>query len=311
MATNPIQKVDNLVANVVNQYIVRPTGGNNTTGINGYVFDILDDEEVAIDSDITDHYVESNYAIQDHWAQRPLKLSVKGYVAELRDVFPNGLLGILMKIQSLQSIGGFLPRFASQATQIYAKTAAVVARAGEVVNQAKNISALMGQYSTTATRQQEAYKKFYDMWVSRQLCSVETPYGVFNNMAIESLRVIQRGNTKLVSDFEISFKQINTVSTKVTPALNVLNPAGSGQTIPANPIIAPNNIPNQANLPGQTKSTTDNINPNTKSLSGRMTTLVPPKVPLGSTVGLPPPALPPGAILPPKIMPPLYVGGLN
>ena len=148
---------------------------------------------------------------------RPVRFAIHGFVGELRDIFPNGLIGILMKVQSLQSIGGFFPEFSAQATQVYAKVADVVSKAGEVVNQAKNVYDLINGSSTSATRQQNAYQTFYQMWLSRQLCSVETPYGEFNNMAIESMRIIQKGASNMVSDFEIVFKQINQVSTKVLP----------------------------------------------------------------------------------------------
>lgn len=306
MASNPIQNVDNLIANVVNQYIVRPTGGNTTSGINGFVFDIIGDEQMIIDSDITDHFVEDNYAIQDHISLRPVRFSVHGYVAELVDIFPNGLLGILTKIQSLQSIGGYFPVFAAQATQVYASVANVVAKAGEVVNQAKNIYSLITGASTSSSKQQNAYQTFYQMWLSRQLCSVETPWGILNNMAIESMRPLQKENTNLVTDFEIIFKQINVVSTKFIPSLKILNPAGSGQTIPASPILIGNALPNTAPPPSQSKTNINQINTLTSGVSGRMKTMIPPEVPLGSAPGVAPPPM----ITLPKLLPPVFIPGV-
>lgn len=232
MSLLPLQNIDNLISNVVNQYIVRPTGSISSQGISGFVFDILDDEQVMIDSDITDHFVEDNYAIQDHWAQRPIKFNLTGYVAELTDLFPNASISILTTIQSLNSIGGFFPTFSTQATQFYAKIAGVVAKVGQVVNQIKNVADIVNRYGTSATRQQQAYQTFLNIWLARQLCSIETPYGVFQNMAIESIRVTQKGTTKLISDFVISFKQINVVQTRsiVLPASP--NPSGSGSVQP-------------------------------------------------------------------------------
>jgi hypothetical protein len=210
---NPITNAVNLVKTTVDKYIVRPMGGRGSTGINGFVFDIVDEESMYLDSEITDHYVENNYAIQDHIARRPERFVLRGFVGELTDIFPNTFLGVLTGIQSLASIGGFLPEFSAQATQEYAKIAAKAAKVGQVVNQARNIYDMFFSKSTTATKQQNAYKYFYDMWQARTLCSVETPFGLMENMAIESLRAIQHGDTRFVSDFSVTFKMIRTTNT--------------------------------------------------------------------------------------------------
>ena len=205
--------VNGFVNNVTNQYIVRPLGGLRSIGISGFIFDIEGDDEVNLDAEITDHYVEDNYAIQDHIALRPTRIVLRGYVAELTDLFPNSLLSVLTKVQSLSSIGGFLPTFTAQATKVYTQVAGVVSRVGQVVNQARNVFDLFGQKSTSANKQQNAYKFFQDMRESRTLCTVETPFQVFNNMAIENVRAIQKEPTKFISDFQITFKQIRVVAT--------------------------------------------------------------------------------------------------
>lgn len=250
-----LDNVNNLIKNVVNQYIVRPTGGRDTTGINGFVFDVIDDEEVMLDSDITDHYIEDNSAIQDHIALRPLRFTIRGYVAEITDLFPNTFIGLLTKVQSLASIGLFLPAFTYQATVFYANIAALASRVGQVLNQAGNLNTIINRASTKATKQQEAYNKFQSLWGSRQLCSVETPYGIFENMAIESVRALQAGNTRFISDFTVTFKQIRTVTT-MSFSNPITNPNGSGtvqQTTDSSPLVNPPaaNPPNGSLPPAQ------------------------------------------------------------
>ncbi len=181
-----------------------------------------------------------------------------------------------------------------------------MSRAGEVVNQAKNIYSLMTGAGTSATKQQNAYQTFYQMWLSRQLCSVETPWGVINNMAIESMRVLQKDNTNLITDFEIVFKQINVVQTKFVPSLGILNVADTGQIIAANPTIVPNSFPITPTDPSKPKSSYVPIDPTTKTLSGRLQTMLPAPVPLGSTVGV----LPAPTMTLPKLMPPVFIPGL-
>jgi len=130
----------------------------------GFVFDIADEEQMYLDSEITDHYVEANYAVQDHIARRPERFMIRGFVAEMSDIFPATMLSLLTNIQSLSSIGGFLPTFAAQATQVYSKIADVASKAGQVLNQAQNVYDIFFSKSTTATKQQNAFNYFYNLW---------------------------------------------------------------------------------------------------------------------------------------------------
>lgn len=265
--TGVINQTQDLIANVVNQYIVRPTGGLPTSGINGFVFDILGEEEITLESDITDHYVEDNYAIQDHIAQKPIRFVVKGYVGELNNIFPNTLLSILTTVQSLNSVGGFLPVFSAQATQVYAQASSVVNQIGNVISQAKNIYSILTDSSTSATRQQNAYLTFYNFWINRQLCTVETPYGVLYNMAIERVVPMQQDNTQIISEFTITFKQIRLATTQTTP-LTVNNPAGSGAITPANFGLPSNNLTSPST--GLLDTSINNIQSNSKARVSQM-----------------------------------------
>jgi len=202
----------NFIATAANRITVKPTGDKDTRGINGFVFDIVADESVTLESDITDHYVEENFAVQDNIALRPLRITVRGYVGEIVDVYPNRLLGILSNIQSLQGLTGYTPSFTQQATQVYTKIAGVAAQVGTYISQAQSLFSIFGGNSTQATKQQKAYQAFYSFWRSRRLCTVETPFGTFSDMAIESVTASQSAETKMISDFSVSFKKIRTVT---------------------------------------------------------------------------------------------------
>lgn len=224
--------IQNLIANVVNQAVVRSTGGTPTTGINGFVFDIVAEEEIIQESEITSHYVEDNYAIQDHIAQKPIRVTVRGYIGEITDLFPNTLLSVLTAVQSLDSIGLFLPAFSAQATQVYAKAAGFASQVGNYINQAKNIYSLLNNADTSSSKQQQAYKTLTNFRLNNQLCTVETPWGIFYQMAIERISPVQKEDTRFISEFTVSFVQIRTVQAQIIlPTLN--NPAGTGTTLPA------------------------------------------------------------------------------
>lgn len=236
--SNVVQNVSNLVSNVVNQYIVRPTGDIPSTGISGFVFDVVAEEEVVMESEVTDHYVEDNYAVQDHVAQKPIMFTVKGFVAEISDIFPNTLLTMLTTIQALAPIGSYSTQFTTQANQVYNSISNAVSPIANYIAQAKNIYSILTNASTTATKQQAAYQTFKNFWLNRQLCTVETPFEVLTNMLIMRVAPMQDEMTRLISQFIVTFKQIRTVSTQtISPVIN--NPAGSGTTTPA----ASNSIP--------------------------------------------------------------------
>lgn len=242
---NVIQQAQNLASSVVNQFIVRPLGSPNLIGVSGFVFDVLDDEEIIIDSDITDSYVEANYAVQDHIALKPVRFTLRGFTAEIVDEIPNALTTLFGTVQGLVSLGGLAPSFNAQDAQFYATVNNTVQKVQNVVNQVNSVFQLFSNSSTTTNKQQKVYQYFYNMWKTRQLCTVETPFAIFESMAIESIRAFQSGTTKFIADFTITFKQILVVnSITITPnagslvsqnlgsiSNNVRNPGGVFQQV--------------------------------------------------------------------------------
>jgi len=49
---------------------------------------------------------------------------------------------------------------------------------------------------------------FYGYWQSRTLFTVQTPWAIFQDMAIQNLRAIQDDSTRMITDFEITFKML-------------------------------------------------------------------------------------------------------
>jgi hypothetical protein len=214
--TTTLAKAQSLVKNVTDMFIVRPSGKSPIIGAGGFVFDILDDEEVLVESEATDHYVEDNSAIQDHITHRPETFTLRGYVGEITDLFPNTALSILQGVASLGSIGGFAPSFGRQAAQVYSKAQDVAAKVGNVYNQAQNLYDLISPRSTADTRQQKAFQTFYGYRSNRQLLTVETPFANFENMIITSIRARQRGDSRFRSDFAVTFKKMRFAKTRST-----------------------------------------------------------------------------------------------
>lgn len=189
------------------QAIIRPN--NPPVGVAGYVFDVVGEESMDMTSDITDHYVEDNTAIQDQISLKPERFTVKGMVAELVLTTP------LQSVQDTQP--NPLPEFAPLVPGFTtASDALQLALAVDQEAQADSIvdtQSLYGYFNRSAgalaqTRQSKAFSYFYQLWLGRQLFSVETPWGVMNNMAIESLSPSQSQESASRTDFTITFKKI-------------------------------------------------------------------------------------------------------
>lgn len=205
----------------MNNVVVSPQSviQNDTAG---FVFNIVGDEDAQFQSDITDHFVEDNTAVQDHIAVRPERYTLKGFVGELSNMPPFSLGVIADLIPRLSILESFLPTFTTQAKQVYNALSQVQALVGNAIKQPATIYGLFTQKNTNVTQQQNAYNFFRQSWFTRQLMTIQTPYRVYTNMAIENVRVTQRDESNMVSDFSITFKEIRTVKSYASPSVPII-----------------------------------------------------------------------------------------
>lgn len=189
------------------QAIVRPN--NPPNGIAGYIFDIVGEESMEMTSDITDHYLEDNTSIQDQISLKPEKVTIKGMVAELVYTTPTQPAQA-PTVNTLPLIDGFQPDFTnSQITLQFTALAAASAQPASVADSQSLFNYFNGSVGQQSnTRQSKAFSYFYQLWKGRQLFSVETPWGIMNDMAIESLSPSQGEDTKYKTDFSITFKKL-------------------------------------------------------------------------------------------------------
>lgn len=189
------------------------------------------EQTVALESDITDHYVEDNTAIQDQIALKPEVITTHGFIGELNDVPPAALQLLQQAANKLTTIGAYAPALSATALIAYDEAFLLYQVGANAVNSAvsawssingsngENVigssglgtgtfNAATGQISGNQTKQQVAFQQFYGYWKSRTLFTVQTPWAIFQNMAIKSLRAIQDAETRMITDFEVSFKMI-------------------------------------------------------------------------------------------------------
>lgn len=201
---------------------------NGTTSQNqpALLFHYEGEQSVTLESDITDHYIEDNTAIQDQIALRPEMVSTHGFIGELNDVAPALLAPVQAIANKLVAIGAYTPSLSTTALIAYNEAFQAYQVAANAVNSAVSAwGALTGtggesvvgsngiSFQPNQTKQQFYFQQFYAYWRKRTLFTVQTPWAVFQNMAIKSLRAIQDAETNVITDFEVSFKMIRLAST--------------------------------------------------------------------------------------------------
>ena len=188
--------------------IIRPD--NPPPGIAGFLFDVQGDEVTEFASEISPHYAEDNTTLNDQIALRPVTARVSGLVAELTDNLmadePWERIFETMPINS-----AFIPELTAQALE-----GAVSDELAKIALQDQFIGtpSLYTEYQNKLpqqpgdTRQSAAFSYFYQLWLARQLFTVETPWGFFKNMALAAVRSEQTEDTRYLSNFTLVFQQM-------------------------------------------------------------------------------------------------------
>jgi hypothetical protein len=198
-----------------------------------FLFEYEGEQSATLSSDITDHYVENNYAVQDQIALKPEMITTRGYIGELNDVGPRALQIAKAVAEKLTAISSYAPQVSITALVAYNEAFLAYQVATNAINAGVSAWSSVGNFLTDSTgqavideaglsqssspqnKQQIAFQQLYGYWRQRTLFTVQTPWAVFQNMAILSLRAIQGEETNVISDFEITFKMIRTANTAV------------------------------------------------------------------------------------------------
>lgn len=179
-----------------------------------FLFTYEGENSVQLNSDITDHFIEDNTSISDQIALRPEIIKVNGFIGELNDRTPEALEPIKRVANKLTAIGAYTPQLSTTALIAY-NTAFQLYQAAQVLSRSA-VQAWTNTPANDQTLQQLGFQFFYAYWQSRILFTIQTPWNVFNNMAIQSLNAVQDAETRMVSDFEITFKKIRFAQTLTT-----------------------------------------------------------------------------------------------
>lgn len=211
------------------------TFGNKKDVMEKFLFHYEGEQTVTLESDITDSYVEENYAINDHISLAPDLITTTGFYGELTDAVPEALEGLKQAADKLTVIGAYQPVLSTTAQKVFNAAyqaylaAQIIARVNvkswdaisgvksngaTTINAAQSAQEIAANVDSTQNNQQLAFQKFYAYRRNRTLFTVQTPWAIFENCAIQTLVATQAEDTQLVSSFQITFKPILVASTQ-------------------------------------------------------------------------------------------------
>ena len=199
-----------------------------------FVFAYEGENTATFETDSTDHYVEDNTARQDQMALKPLRYSCHGFIGELNDIPPAALAIVKTAADKLTSVGSYAPTLSATALLAYSEAFFLYQTAASAADSAvqtwdsasnylsgsgsMNVINSQGQLQLTdsyQTLQQQRFALLFGYWSRKTLFTIQTPWAIFQNMAM-SFRAIQEDGSNVITDFELTFKQIRIASTDET-----------------------------------------------------------------------------------------------
>lgn len=197
------------------------------TGIAGFKFHVPQSEQVKMESEITDYFVDNNSVLQDHIARKPIIITLNGlqgdYFYSVNKI--EDTLALITPTLSL--VKQFLPKLRSATQQLHLKktnstkytynpkTERIETQliATKQAFNAIDLFKIFQDLYKLKSAQTRAFFFFDAMWKSKALFSVETSWKRYDNMCIQTL-IPKRDNNADITDFNITFKQISRAQTK-------------------------------------------------------------------------------------------------
>jgi len=204
----------------LNKFIVAPAA---IFGLAGFVFDVDGESTTRMSADITDHFTEDNSVINDHMALRPLKITLKNYVGSLVYVQESKIETFAQDaVQKLTILSAALPALSRGATQIKsAYDGAGKFSLGDItsstLNQFRDVYSLVKNLNPANGKQNQAYLYFKSLMESRTIMSYQSPFEFLTDMVVEEIVAVENADSKYISDFTITLKQIRFASTSSVP----------------------------------------------------------------------------------------------
>lgn len=202
---------------LANKFILKPA---NAKGLAGFIFDYEGETQLTVQSEITDHYSEQNTFVNDQAAQKPQRVTLRGFVGEL---VANPNLGVLGALQTLQGklttlpalLGKYTPGVVQNIAAGVTTATTVVNKIDNAISRAQNIVGLFVGSAPAPTKQQLAYQNLYALWANNTVFTLDTPFAYFRSVMIETMTAIQPEETKEWSEWSVTVKEVRFTGTVV------------------------------------------------------------------------------------------------
>lgn len=215
----------------------------SSTGIAGFKFHVPQTEIVKMESEITDHYTDSNAVLQDHIARRPVTITLTGLQGEYFYSVNEVQDALAQVVPTLKLVTQFLPKLTNVAmnkkvewanyqeslnlgagvsasknidlTKTLTQNTSLLSKANLMWNQLNGVDLFklfMDLYKLQSA-QTRAFLFLEAMWKLNKPFTVETSWKRYDNMIITSLQPV-RDNNADITEFSVTFKQIQFAQTR-------------------------------------------------------------------------------------------------
>lgn len=217
------------------------------TGIAGFRFNVPLTEQVKMENDITDYYIDTGTAVQDHITQKPVIITLTGLQGEYF-YSVHQIQDMLAKVvPTMALVAQFLPKLTPATIQKkYAQAKSMESNPtgnnnseqlqGNIRRKVFNAIDLFKEFQNIyklKSAQTRAYLFFEAMRNSRAVFTVETTWKRYDNMAIQSL-IPKRDENADITDFTVTFKQITFTESKSESIEDYVNRYQEAMSKPVN-----------------------------------------------------------------------------
>ena len=194
-------------------YIIEEPKNENTQALHLQIFG---NESISCQADITDNFVESNVAYQDHIALKPIIYTLEGEVGELAWYRNDSMSSVLDAVaQKLEPIVSFNQTLSKKAASVQRKALKIIGVIDSLDNAVSRVWGFLSNDDVN-TEQKKVFKYLLYLWLNRKPINVKTPWGNLSNYVIQNIEVSQSDRTVDKSKIKISFKEFKETSTKKT-----------------------------------------------------------------------------------------------
>ena len=218
-------------------------------------FDIVDSNMINFQAETTDNYIDTNRPVQDHVIKKPIEITLKGRVGRYVNKISENKPHSPIYYRNMNLISSYIPKmpgvnFAVKVRQkinniagggiigqlINSVTSYAYGLGMNLLNEAwhealykfsLNPKEILKPKDTTVTKEHEIFRCLMTLWQLSQEVTVHTYWWKFENMIITNLRPLKEDGD--ITEFTVTLKQLNKVSSIVTKNVKVAKQPVEGQ----------------------------------------------------------------------------------